>query len=67
MEMKEIIEKVNYYSKLAKSRVLNEAENLERAKYRKLYMEQFKANFKNHLDSIKVKYIDENGKEIKQN
>lgn len=67
MEMKDIIEKVNYYSKLAKDRALNEKENLERAEYRKLYMEQFKANFKNHLDSIKVKYVDDNGKEIKQN
>ena len=36
-------------------------------KYRNLYMTNFRANFKNHLDSIKVKYIDENGNEIKGN
>ena len=67
MEMKDIIEKVNYYSKVSKNRELTCEEETERKKYRALYMEKFRANFKNHLDSIKVKYVDKNGKEIKQN
>lgn len=67
MEMKDIIEKVNYYSKVSKNRELTYEEETERKKYRALYMEKFRANFKNHLDSIKVKYVDKNGKEIKQN
>lgn len=67
MEMKDIIEKVNYYAKTAKARALTDEEEIERKKYRTLYMQKFRANFKNHLDSIKVKYVDKNGKEIKQN
>ena len=67
MEMKDIIEKVNHYSQLARTRELTEEEKEERAKYRNLYMTNFRANFKNHLDSKKVKYVDENGNEIKGN
>ena len=67
MEMKDIIEKVNYYAKAAKARTLTDEEEIQRKKYRALYMEKFRANFKNHLDSIKVKYVDKNGKEIKHN
>ncbi|MBP9477507.1 MAG: DUF896 domain-containing protein [Sebaldella sp.] len=67
MEMKDIIEKVNYYAKAAKTRTLTDEEEIQRKKYRALYMEKFRANFKNHLDSIKVKYVDKNGKEIKHN
>ena len=54
MEMKDIIEKVNYYSKLSKTRELTKEEQEERAKYRKLYLEQFKAQVRGHLDNIKV-------------
>ena len=46
---------------------LTEEEKEDRMKYRNLYMTKFRANFKNHLDSIKVKYVDENGNEIKGN
>ena len=67
MEMQDIIEKVNYYSGLSKVRELTPEEKEEREKYRAFYMEKFRKNFKNHLDSIKVKYIDENGNEIKGN
>ncbi|ACZ09338.1 Uncharacterized protein conserved in bacteria [Sebaldella termitidis] len=67
MEMKDIIEKVNHYSQLSRTRELTEEEKEERIKYRNLYMTNFRANFKNHLDSIKVKYVDENGNEIKGN
>lgn len=54
MEMKDIIAKVNYFSKLAKERELTEAEKEEREKYRKLYLEQFKAQVRGHLDRIKI-------------
>ena len=67
MEMKDIIEKVNYYSRLSRTRDLTKEEQEERMKYRDMYMTNFRANFKNHLDSIKVKYVDENGNEIKSN
>ncbi len=43
MEMKDIIEKVNYFSREAKIRELTEEEKIEREKYRKLYLDQFKA------------------------
>lgn len=54
MEMKEIIEKVNYYSKLSKQRILMAEEKEEREKYRRMYIEQFKAQVKGHLDGIKI-------------
>lgn len=54
MEMKDIITKVNYFSKLARERELTEAEKEEREKYRKLYLEQFKAQVRGHLDRIKI-------------
>lgn len=67
MEMKKIIEKVNYYSKLARERELTEEEKVEREKYRKLYLEQFKAQVKGHLDNIKVVQVDENNNPIDEN
>ncbi len=54
MEMKDIIAKVNYFSKIAKERELTEAEKEERQKYRQLYLEQFKAQVRGHLDNIKI-------------
>lgn len=54
MEIKDIIAKVNYFSKLARERELTEAEKEEREKYRKLYLEQFKAQVRGHLDRIKI-------------
>lgn len=54
MEMKDIIAKVNYFSKLARERELTEAEKEEREKYRQLYLEQFRAQVKGHLDRIKI-------------
>ena len=54
MEMKEIIEKVNYFSKLAKTRELTNEEAEERHKYRQLYLEKFRAQVKAHLDNIEI-------------
>lgn len=54
MEMKEIIEKVNYFSKLAKTRPLTEEEAAERHKYRQLYLEKFRAQVKAQLDNIEI-------------
>lgn len=58
MDMQEIIKNVNYYAKIAKERTLTEEELSERDKYRKLYLEQFKAQVRGNLDSIKI--VDEN-------
>lgn len=52
--MKDIIAKVNYFSKLARERELTEEEKEERQKYRQLYLEQFKAQVRGHLDKIKI-------------
>lgn len=57
MEMKDIIEKVNYYAKLSKERKLTEEEIKDREIYRRMYLDQFKAQVKKHLDSIEI--IDE--------
>lgn len=54
MEMKEIIEKVNYFTKLIKERELTKEETLEREHYRKLYIEQFKSQVRGHLDNIEI-------------
>ena len=57
MEMKDIIEKVNYYTKLSKERELTEEEIKDREIYRRMYLDQFKAQVKEHLDNIEI--IDE--------
>ena len=54
MEMKDIIEKVNYYAKLSKKRKLTEEEIKDREIYRRMYLDQFKAQVKKHLDSIEI-------------
>ena len=54
MEMKDIIEKVNYYTRLSKERKLTDEEAKDREVYRKLYLEQFKQQVKNHLDNIEI-------------
>ena len=54
MEMKDIIEKVNYYTKLSKERKLTEEEINDREIYRRMYLDQFKAQVKKHLDSIEI-------------
>jgi asparagine--tRNA ligase len=52
--MKDIIEKVNFYARLSKKRKLSEEEIKDREVYRKLYLEQFKNQVKNHLESIEI-------------
>ena len=54
MEMKDIIEKVNYYTKLSKERKLTEEEINDREIYRRMYLDQFKAQVKKHLDNIEI-------------
>lgn len=65
MEMKDIIEKVNYYSNLIKERELTDEESSERAKYRELYLEKFKAQVRGHLDNVKI--VDSVDNEISKN
>lgn len=54
MEMKDIIKKVNYFSKLARERELTDNEKIERQKYRSLYLEKFTAQVRGHLDNIEI-------------
>lgn len=60
MDMKDIIKKVNYYAALAKERELTEEEAAERAKYRELYLEKFRAQVRGHLDNVKIVDPNEN-------
>ena len=54
MEMSKIIEKINYFTKLSRKRELTPEEQAERAEYRKMYLELFKAQVKGHLYRIEI-------------
>ncbi len=54
MEMKEIIKKVNYYAAESKKRELTQEEQLDRQKYRQMYLEKFRSQVRGHLDNIKI-------------
>ena len=62
MEMKEIIDKINTLNATKKERELTAEESEQLAKYRQLYLQNFKANMRNILDNTKV--INENGEDI---
>lgn len=64
MEMRNIINEINRYTSISRERELTNTEKHERSVYRNLYLKKFRENFKNHLDNIKVVYVDENGNEI---
>ena len=62
MEMKEVIAKINSLNSTKKERELTTEELEELAKYRQLYLQNFKANMRNILDNTRV--INENGEDI---
>lgn len=62
MEMSEIIAKINSLNATKKERQLTAIESEELAKYRQLYLKNFKANMRNILDNTKV--INERGEDI---
>ena len=62
MEMSEIIAKSNSLNATKKERQLTAIESEELAKYRQLYLKNFKANMRNILDNTKV--INEKGEDI---
>ena len=62
MEMKEVIDKINSLNATKKERELTAEELEELAKYRQLYLQNFKANMRNILDNTRV--INENGEDI---
>ena len=62
MEMTEVIAKINSLNATKKERELTTEELEELAKYRQLYLQNFKANMRNILDNTKV--INENGEDI---
>lgn len=51
--MEELIARINELSRKHKTVGLTEAETEERAQLRRKYLEVFKGNFRNQLDSIK--------------
>ena len=65
MEMKEVIAKINSLNSTKKERELTTEELEELAKYRQLYLQNFKANMRNILDNTRV--INENGEDITPN
>ena len=65
MEMKEVIDKINSLNAKKKERELTTEELEELAKYRQLYLQNFKANMRNILDNTRV--INENGEDITPN
>lgn len=54
MEMNKIIEKINYFTRLSRERELTSEEKKDRELFRKMYMEQFRAQVKGHLDNITI-------------
>ena len=60
--MMNIIKEINYYINIARERELSGAERNEREAYRKLYLKKFRENFINHLENIKIVYIDDTDK-----
>ena len=62
MEMTEVIAKINSLNSTKKERELTTEELEELAKYRQLYLQNFKANMRNILDNTRV--INENGEDI---
>ena len=62
MEMTEVIAKINSLNATKKERELTAEELEELAKYRQLYLQNFKANMRNILDNTRV--INENGEDI---
>ncbi|GFN32378.1 DUF896 domain-containing protein [Paenibacillus xylaniclasticus] len=59
--MEELIARINELSRKHKTVGLTEAETEERAQLRRKYLEVFKGNFRNQLDSIKWEGEDESG------
>ena len=62
MEMTEVIDKINSLNATKRERELTAEEAEELAKYRQLYLQNFKANMRNILDNTRV--INENGEDI---
>ena len=62
MEMTEVIAKINSLNATKRERELTAEEVEELAKYRQLYLQNFKANMRNILDNTRV--INENGEDI---
>jgi uncharacterized protein YnzC (UPF0291/DUF896 family) len=62
LPMEELIKKINEYTRLSRERKLTSEEIKDRETYRKIYVERFKSQIRNHLDSIK--FVEENEKII---
>lgn len=62
---KNLIQRINELSQIAKERELTKKEQDERNQLRQEYLKQFKEGFRQRLDNLKI--IDENGNEINRN
>ncbi|MDR3258746.1 MAG: DUF896 domain-containing protein [Fusobacteriaceae bacterium] len=62
LSMEELIKKINEYTRLSRERQLTIEERKDREALRRIYVERFKSQVRNHLDSIK--FVEENEKII---
>lgn len=60
--MGELLNKINHLARKAKAEGLSDAEKVEQAKLRKLYIENFRSGFKNDLLNLKV--VDPMGQDV---
>lgn len=54
MEMDKLIARINELSRINKTTGLSEAETKERAELRRQYLEIFKGNFRQQLETIEI-------------
>ncbi|WP_308634336.1 DUF896 domain-containing protein [Paenibacillus silvisoli] len=63
MEIEKVIARINELSRKNKSVGLTPEELVERDELRRLYLNNFKRNFRNQLDNIKYVEDEENGED----
>ena len=64
MTMDEVIARINELAKLAKERTLTEEEQEERAKLRRMYIDNVKASLTGQLDNTYIQYPDGSKKKL---
>lgn len=64
MLSKEKLDRINILANKAKTSSLTESEKIEQKFLREEYLEAFRETFKRQLDSIEVRYVDEDGNQI---
>ena len=66
MSIDEVIARINELAKLAKERTLTEEEQEERAKLRRMYIDNVKASLTGQLDNTYIVYPDGTKKKVER-